>query len=252
MPSIRIAAAQSTSVPCDIAANVLRHTKFIIAARLACVDLLVFPELSLTGYELPRLRECLIHPNDDYLAPIRDMAHKARMTVVVGAPIGVDSIGLPLIGAITFFPNRTHAVYCKQYLHAGEEQYVAPGGEAENIHALLDQSFAVAICADTTHPKHAESAVAAGASLYLAGVLVSDAGYPTDSANLHRYASTLNVGVLMSNHGGPSGGYVSAGKSAFWAPNGELVIAASGTGNFLVIASNDAGTWSGKILSVET
>ena len=46
--------------------------------------------------------------------------------------------------------------------------------------------------------------------------------------------------VLMANHGGRSGAYQSAGRSAFWAPGGEPVVAAPGTGNTLVIASKGA------------
>lgn len=52
-PPLRIAAAQSTSVAGDITANMLIHTRFINAAHQAGVALLVFPELSLCGYELP-------------------------------------------------------------------------------------------------------------------------------------------------------------------------------------------------------
>lgn len=53
MIAIVIAAAQSISRPGDIEANVREHLRFITAAHAARVQMLVFPELSLTGYELP-------------------------------------------------------------------------------------------------------------------------------------------------------------------------------------------------------
>jgi predicted amidohydrolase len=87
MTSLRIAAAQSTSVAGDIATNVLIHTRFITAAHQAGVDLLVFPELSLSGYELPRLSNCLVQPDDLCLAPIRELVRQTCITVVVGAPL---------------------------------------------------------------------------------------------------------------------------------------------------------------------
>jgi predicted amidohydrolase len=90
-----------------------------------------------------------------------------------------------------------------------------------------------------------------GASLYLAGVLVSHAGYAADAAKMQQHASHLNLGVLMANHGGPSGPYVSAGKSAFWAPGGNLVVQAPGPGNVLVVATKQSGDWTGEIISVE-
>jgi predicted amidohydrolase len=248
MQPIRIAAAQSVSVPGDIAANVLIHTRFIAAASQEGVNLLVFPELSLSGYELSLLRACVVQPADDRLAPIRDLARETHMTVVVGAPVGGNTEAAPSIGAITFFPEGGTAIYRKQHLHAGEENYVTKGKAGATSHALFGESFALAICADTAHEHHAASAAASGASLYLAGVLVSDAGYAADSANLQRYAANFDVAVLMSNHGGPSGGYVSARGSAFWAPGGKLVVTAPGTG----VVSNDSEEWRGELHVVGT
>lgn len=250
MSSIRIAGAQSISIAGDIAANVLTHTKFIAAANRAEVDLLVFPELSLTGYELSLLRECLLRPNDSRLAAIRDMAFETKMTVVVGAPVTCGTGVTPAIGAITFFPDGRHSVYLKQHLHPGEEKFAAKGDAVSQKNELLGESFSLAICADTTHETHAANAAMAGASLYLAGVLVSEAGYATDTAKMHHYASNLNLGVLMSNHGGPTGGYVSAGKSAFWAPGGRLVVDAPGIGDVLVVAANHSGDWDGELVAV--
>lgn len=252
MPSLRIGAAQSVCIPGDVAANVLVHTRFIAAAHREKVDLLVFPELSLSGYELPLLQDCRLQPEDGCLAPIKQMVRETRMTVVVGAPLD-HGIGVtPSIAAITFFPDGRTSIYCKQYLHPGEEKYVAKGEAVSHSHGIRDQSFALAICADTSHEQHAVCAANTGASLYLASVLVSESGYPADSALLRRYATKLNVGVLMSNHGGPSGGYAAAGKSAFWAPGGRLVVQAPGTGSLLIVASHHSGAWSGELLAVET
>jgi len=211
---------------------------------------MVFPELSLCGYELPLLRDCLLHAGDIRLAPIRDMARETNMTVIVGAPVRHGASSAPAIGAITFFPDGRHAVYCKQHLHPGEDQFAAGGDEASARHDLNGASFSLAICADTAHEQHARNAAAAGASLYLAGVLVSEGGYAADTARMQHYAASLHLGVLMANHGGPSGGYVSAGKSAFWAPGGNLVAAAPGGGNVLIVVGNHGGIWKGESLGV--
>jgi predicted amidohydrolase len=47
-----IAAAQSGSRPGDITWNISRHLEFILQAASHHIDLLIFPELSLAGYEL--------------------------------------------------------------------------------------------------------------------------------------------------------------------------------------------------------
>lgn len=68
-PPFRIAAAQSQSVAHDIAANVAIHRSFVHAA--GGVDLLVFPELSLVGYELDGASRAAIAPSDPRLEPLQ-------------------------------------------------------------------------------------------------------------------------------------------------------------------------------------
>jgi predicted amidohydrolase len=247
--SLCIAAAQSPSIAGDIDANVGIHLAFIDAAHGAGVELLVFPELSLCGYELPLLRECQLSADDARLAPLRAAAQAAGMTIIVGAPVGGDdaaSDDRPHIGAITYAPDGAASVYRKQYLHAGEDQYACPGAIGAQCQTLNGHRYALAICADVTRHIHAATAAAADASLYLAGVLVSRAGYENDAALLRQYATEFNMGVLMANHAAPSGGYDAAGRSAFWAPGGVLLAQADGPGNALIIARHDQG-WRAEV-----
>jgi predicted amidohydrolase len=247
--TICIAAAQSPSAAGDVEANVRTHVRFIDASRAAGVDLLVFPELSLSGYEPSLLGGCALTPSDTRLAPIRDAARAAHMTVIVGAPQQCGGEGLPYIAAFAFAPDGTVDVYRKQYLHAGEEQYVQAGEIGAHCRELNGHRYALAICADTTHRTHAAAAAQAGAALYLAGVLISKNGYEHDAALMHRYAADFGIGVLMANHAAPSGGYDVAGRSALWAPGGALLACADGPGDCLLIARDDNG-WQGRVVSV--
>jgi len=249
--AICIAAAQSPSIPGDIEANVGIHLRFVDAARAEGVQLLVFPELSLCGYELPLLRDCALTPDDTRLRTIRDAASAAGMTVIVGAPVGDGDDGLPFIASIAFAPDGTTSIYRKQYLHDGEERYAQAGAIAAQCSQLNGHRYAQAICADTGHRAHAAAAAEDGASLYLAGVLISKGGYDADAAKLKSYATDFGMGVLIANHGAPSGGYDAAGRSAFWSPGGALLVQAEGPGNQLVIARN-SGQWRGSVISVTT
>ncbi|WP_410209412.1 carbon-nitrogen hydrolase family protein [Aquirhabdus sp.] len=248
MSTLRIAAAQSISLAGDIAANIDIHLKFMRAAHQTGVNFLVFPELSLSGYELPLLKSLAIKPDDTRLGPIRKLVNEIQMTVVIGVPLeAADGI---TISAITFFPDDTMQTYHKQYVHSSEAPYAISGERINLKYPLGDESFALGICADTTHPIHAEQAAATGASLYVASVLVSESGYAKDAALLQGYAKQHHIGVLMANHAGPSGEYISAGKSAFWAPDGSLIVTALGTGNALIIATKNGSTWSGEVIDV--
>lgn len=245
--TICIAAAQSPSVAGDLRANVRTHLRFIDAARAHGVDLLVFPELSLSGYELPLLRDLALAPDDDRLAPIREAAIAAGMALVVGAPLAGAGEEPPHIAAFTYRPDGTSAVYRKQYLHGGEERYVQAGTIEAHGDAIKGRRYGLAICADTTHRAHAAAAAEAGASLYVAGVLISTGGYERDAALLQQYAADFGMGVLMANHAAPSGGYDVAGGSAVWAAGGALLARVDGPGAYLVIARDDDG-WLGKVV----
>lgn len=240
MAGLRYAAAQYASVPLDIAANVTHHLTFIDAAAEAGVQLLVFPELSLCGYELAGMAACALKADDALLAPLRERAASAGMTIVVGAPLA-NADALPGIGVITFHPDGRTSVYRKHFLHAGEERHVKAGSAISQLHDLRGARVALAICADTGQQQHAHAAAVAGAELYAAGSLITAGGYDKDSAQLAGYARLFGMGVLMANHAHASGGYDSAGRSAIWARGGELVIAAPGPGEMLVIADDNGG-----------
>lgn len=248
---MRIAAAQTTSQPGDVAANVQTHLRFAAAAAAQQVQVLVFPELSLTGYELPELVQHMLTPDAAPLQALRAAARQYGMVLVVGAPAAPARVGgKPAIGAWVLEPNGGCHVYRKRHLHPPEAAYASAGGEDAQLHTWGDLPMALAICADIATPAHAAAASAAGAQLYLAGVLISAAGYAADAALACQHAKTHGLGVLLANHGAPSGGYASAGRSAFWAPDGTLAGEAPGTGDWLLLAQQGAAGWTAQAMAV--
>ena len=240
MAGLRIAAAQSASVPGDIDANVRRHCVFIDAAASAGTELLIFPELSLTGYDLPGMAANALRPDDTCLDPIRERAASLRMTIVVGAPLA-NRTGLPFIGVIVFHPDTSTTVYRKHFLHDGEKEFVAPGAAISQIIDVRGVPVALAICADTSNQQHPHAAVMAGATLYVAGSVISESGHAKESGMLSGYAKLFDSGILLANHAFETGGYPSAGRSAVWLPGGQLLIEAPGQGELLVTADEDSG-----------
>src|SRR5215472_12732137 len=105
-----IAAAQSTSVPGDVSRNIAHHLRFGAMAAERGVQLLVFPELSLTGYELTIARANGVRPDSSDLDPLRDWATHAHMTVVVGAPVLNDQDQLH-IAALAIHPDGSVLTY---------------------------------------------------------------------------------------------------------------------------------------------
>lgn len=249
MTALTLAAAQTLSIAGDVPANLRRHLAFMHAAAEQGVQLLVFPELSLTGYEPSLAAELAITPQDAVLAPLREMARELRLTAVVGMPIRLAPQGGVLIGALVLGADGSLAVYTKQHLHPGEELAFTAGQGGAALEWGGDR-IALAVCADFSHASHPRQAAQAGANVYAAGVLISDGGYATDSALLKGYAAEHRMLVLMANHGGPSGGWACAGRSAIWSAAGDLLAAAPGVGEALVIGRRDGGCWSGQVVTL--
>jgi predicted amidohydrolase len=243
--AITIATAQSTSIPLDIAANVLEHLRFIEAAADLGVQWLVFPELSLTGYELAAMPGLVLHAEHALLAPLREASRRTGMAMTVGAPVDPNS-ALPAIGAITLRPDGQHSVYRKFHLHDGEKLFASPGLAAVHVQTMGATRIASAICADTNVPSHAAGAAQAGAQVYAAGVLTSETGYAAEAPLWQGYARDHRMAVVIANHGGPSGNYVSAGKSAIWNADGRCIASATGLGDWLVIATPESALGDGN------
>lgn len=254
-----VAAAQTLPVAGDLAANLRQHLAFVQAAALHKVNLLLFPELSLIGYEPDHMASHVMDVEDmqyGRLAPLREAAMHHGMALVVGAAVVPDaqaSAGhlLPSIGALVFHPSGHTEVYRKHHLHGGEERFASPGAAAAHVTTLASQPVGLAVCADITHAEHAQAASVAGAALYACSMLLSEKGYAPESAMLQSCAREHGMAVLMANFGAPSGGYQCAGRSALWAEGGSLVVEAEGVGSCLVVGRRQAGSWMGSVIPVQ-
>jgi predicted amidohydrolase len=245
---LTVAAAQSASVPGDVARNVAHHLQFAALAAERGVQLLVFPELSLIGYELSIARTHVLRPDSPELLPLLTVAKQAQMTIVAGAPLRNDN-GQLEITALILKSDGSVTTYAKEHVHESE-QHVFSSGSGGALLRVEDANVGLAICADATHPEHAAKAAAAGADVYAVGAMIDDNGYPRKSRLLREYASQHRMAVLMANYSGVTGGEVSAGKSALWSDKGDLVAECTGTDEALVIGTRRDGKWTGAVLPV--
>src|SRR5438270_670035 len=110
---MRICVAQTKSIQGDIVRNVAEHKKAIEAASTDGTDLIVFPELSITGYEPGLARELATARDDTRLDDFQRMANARNLIIGVGAPLkGPAGIH---IGMIVFQPHRSRETYCKKH-----------------------------------------------------------------------------------------------------------------------------------------
>ncbi len=246
MSHFKIAAAQVASVRGDIEGNVRTHAAAIAAAAQRRVAVLVFPELSLIGYEPDLAAELALTATDERLAPLAALARRHQMEVIVGASLhGAGS--KPGLGAILFGADGSTRTYTKMHLGSTEPTYFAPGSVPLSF-ATNGEKIGMAICADASKPSHPQAYAEAGCTVYAAGVFLNAEWYATDAPRLAGYASRFRMLVVMANHAASVGTHVCVGKSAVWAPGGAVLAEAAGTESCLVIATRSPEAWSGEVV----
>ncbi|SHL09172.1 carbon-nitrogen hydrolase family protein [Phytopseudomonas punonensis] len=249
MASPILVAAQCAVQAGDLAANQSLHLDFMRRAGELGADLIIFPELSLTGYE-PALADALAQPADSpILEPLCSLSMASGVTAVVGLPLRVSGHDKPQIAVFILHPDGSRAIYTKQYLHAGEEQFFSPGQGGELL-LIAGTSVALSVCADFAHAEHPAQAAERGAEVYASGVLIGEGGYPHDSSLLQGHAQRHGMAVLMANHGGPTGGWAAAGRSALWDEQGRCIASTAGLGNRLLVVSRQPDGWQGSDIAL--
>lgn len=214
---LSIAVAQPHCVPYDVAANSLVHAAVV---RSAGARVVVFPELSLTGYELDAPA---ITIEDPRLGPMVDACAEMGSVALAGAPVLGDA-GASHIAMVAIDSAGAIVAYHKMWLSTTESARFTPGGKP----ALLEVDgwrLGVAICKDTGIPQHASDTAALGIDAYVAGTLKSadDAGLQAERAR--RIAIDHQVWVAVASFAGSTGGGFSdaAGRSAIWNSDGILI-----------------------------
>lgn len=234
---MKICVAQTKPVKGDIQSNIINHKKLIALAVSYKADTIIFPELSLTGYEPELAKELAVDKDDSRLNEFQAISDINELTIGVGVPVKNNS-GIN-IGMVIFQPNKERQVYYKKYLHTDEEPYFVSG---QNSIGLIGNTnnIAPAICYEIFIPEHSENAFKIGAEIYIASVAKTSSGVENAAKSLSGIANKYSMTVLMSNCLGNCDNFDSAGKSSVWNTKGLLLGQLNGTNEGILIF--DTGT----------
>lgn len=215
MSQWNIAAAQYAPRHNCIDAHVQHHLLFIHAAARQQCNLLVFPELSLTGpaddpAALPDA------PSDKALAPLVEAAQSLCIAVIAG--ITVDIAGERQKGLALFSPNQNQVLRYSQgsgaCLTAGNAQLTIVDDQTERL--SLDPQAALFTCSQA----------------------VGETRWRESINRLQRFAHKYGITVLMAN---------SHGHSALWDSSGQLIVRAD-RGELLLTGTWGKQGWQGDII----
>jgi predicted amidohydrolase len=220
--SLTIAAAQPRCEPRDLAGNVLEHAE---AVREAQARVVIFPELSLTGYEL---EADPVSAADRTLQPIVDACAERGAVAFVGAPIEED--GRRFIAALRVDATGVTVAYRKSHLDGGEPDRFSPGDGATVID-VDGWRLGMGICKDTGVAEHTTATAELGIDVYVAGLVHAREELAKQDARGLRVADACRSYVAFASAAGPTGGGydATAGESTIWSPDGSVIARASAT-----------------------
>ncbi|PNH86715.1 carbon-nitrogen hydrolase family protein [Arthrobacter sp. AFG20] len=241
-PPLTVSVIQYAALAGGIDANAPEHVRLIEDADSHGARLVVFPELSLTGYDLPLLRsghqidagDQWVAPGDRRLDPIREICRRTGITAVIGAPFR-EPEGTPRLASLAVHPDGAEEAGFKTHLH-GDEQSLFEAGQEPLLLDVDGWKIALAICFDAAHPAHSGDAAAAGADVYAVSALYTQEEGHRLGLHLGARAMDNRMYGVLANLGGRTPLGPSCGLSGFWGPDGLSMQQAGGTGTEVVTA----------------
>jgi len=231
---MKIALAQIQPHQGKISQNSHIHQKFIRLAITQKVDLIAFPELSLTGYE-PKLAHQLSQDIESNIFDIfGQMSHQYSITITLGCPLKIpENPTKPQIGMLIFQPDKARKSYAKQILHSDEIPYFV-AGKTSTYFFVQTKKITPAICYESLIQKHAQNAFENGTRIYLASVAKSENGLQRAMQHYSKIAQKYKFMVVMVNNVGHYSDFKSAGKTAIWDQTGNLITQLHNTEELLI------------------
>jgi predicted amidohydrolase len=217
---LTVAAVQPACAALDVVGNAGSHAAAIRSARSRLV---VFPELSLTGYELDAPAVPL---DDPALEPIVEACGETGSVALVGAPVEVD--GARFIAMLRVDGSKVQVAYRKSWLGGAEPDHFA-AGDGPTVVEVDGWRLGLGICKDTGAAQHTAGTAALGVDAYVAGLVHRPEEFPEQEARAVVIARSCRAFVVFASFAGPTGhGYdETAGTSGIWSPDGLAVARAS-------------------------
>jgi len=246
---LQVGLAQMDCTLGDRQANLERHQRWVEKARQAGVQLLVFPELSLTGYFLK-----------DLVPEIAITLEGPQMKEILGLSKDLDLVVSAVIeepdhryfNASLYLSNGELAhlhrkVYLPTYGMFDEQRYLAPGDRFRSFKTPFGRA-GILICEDIWHLSSAYILSLEGVDLIICPSASPGRGVTTDerlgtaeSYNLvcRTYAQFLTTFFLYCNRVGFEDGANFWGGSMVIGPNGDIIAQQEDADEALVLASLD-------------
>ena len=247
----KIAVAQIDSIIGNLEKNVKHHINFVKKAIVKKADIIVFPELSLTGYSIKDLNwdtALRAEPNIYFTEFLR---LSKQITIIIGAVEEAENYGI-YNSAFLFEDNKVYSAHRKNYPPTygmfEEMRYFSQGKDVRVFNSKFGK-LGILICEDMWHISLPYILAHDGAdviiSLTASPTRLSGTKKELTSATVnheqHRaYARLLSTYIVFANRVGVEDGINFWGGSQIVAPSGDPVATAKLFEEDLIIATIDA------------
>jgi omega-amidase len=236
---MKIAAAQISCLPGDWKANLQKVREFSTRAKNSGANLIVFPEMTDTGYSMPAIRKRATSWKQGAVPELQKIAGELSLAIVCGVS---ERAGAKIYNAQVFVDGqgRIVAKYRKTHLVTAapldERVCFCPGDEFVS-HKAGKFKVGMCICYDLRFPEMCRTlAVKQGVNTF-----VASSAWPAVRAEhlqvLARARAMENQAyVVVANRVGTDDGVPLCGCSMIIDPTGTVVAAASGDSEQLIQA----------------
>ena len=233
MVSMQVTLAQLAPRPRDVRANLDRACELIATGTQS--DLLVLPELFLSGYELAEVEPLAVDLDGAEVAQLREAAGRAGTAVVVGAAertaggIANSALCIDAAGGLA-------GVYRKTHRFGSEGDVYRPGDDLVTVE-LGGRVLGLMICFDMEFPEVARTLAGRGADM-LVTISANSPPFELDHSVFAR-ARALENGLphVYVNRVGEQDGLAFNGGSLALDPDARVLA--------------DAGSWEQRIVTAD-
>ncbi len=248
--TLNVAVAQIESVLGDLDANLRKHLDLIAIAQRAGVEVLLFPEMSMTGHsagsDTLRLAIGRKHPLVAEIARAAGTMYTVFGVIEEGAAAQFYNSAIAVRAGEVVFVHRKINLATYGLLEDGK--HFAAGNTLEAFDIKPHWRASISICADAWNPALVHLAALHGVTLLMVPIssAIEAVGSEFDNplgwdTNLRFYALTYGMPVMMANRVGAEGDLTFWGGSRILDSFGRPLAHATGSGEEMVHAQLNFG-----------
>jgi predicted amidohydrolase len=221
----RIALAQIDCTLFDKETN-LKNIEEVIENTGGSVNLIVFPELFLTGYSISEklfeLAESIEGPS---IIRLKEIARQNHISIVIGFP--EKDINGKIYNSAVLLNERgeIQGISRKVHLYGKEQDMFSPGDSLEVFNTVLG-TVGVTICYDFEFPENIRALAIKGAQIV---IVISANMFPWHKhQEIYSFSRAMEnqIFLALANRIGTENDLVFCGRSCVISPNGEVLVKA--------------------------